>query len=252
MLLNSLRLLHVCFAAVGLLSGFLAMVFRKGSGLHGAAGTVFFVSMLSASGAGAFIAAFLHPISANVMGSTLTFYLVATGWVAATRKDGKPGIFDLGALLFVLAIGAAGATWGLEAASSQTGSKDGYPTAFYFVFGSIAMLFAASDVRMLVRGGVFGAKRIARHLFRMCLALLFALFSFYPGQGPRFFSKWLRATSLPYVPHILVAGVMIFWLYRVSVRKLVPQNRVTRARQGDAVSTRIARLETHRAQGAHV
>jgi uncharacterized membrane protein len=97
--------LHVCSAAVGLLSGFLTMAFRKGSGLHGAAGSVFFVSMLSASGAGACVAAFLRPNSGNVMGSVLTFYLVATAWVAAKRRDGKAGIFDLGALLFPLAVG---------------------------------------------------------------------------------------------------------------------------------------------------
>jgi len=225
-MITTLLLLHVCSAAVGLLSGFTAMLFRKGSGLHGAAGTIFFLSMLCASGAGAYLAGFAHPNAGNVMGSTLTFYLVATAWVAAKRRAGKPGIFDVGALLFALGIATAGATWGFQAASSPTGSKHGYPAALFFIFGSIALLFAASDVRMLVRGGVFGAKRIARHLWRMCLALLFALLSFYPGQAPRFFAKWLRETNLPYVPHVLVAGAMIFWLYRVSVRKAVPKIKV--------------------------
>ena len=154
MLLTTLRLLHVCSATVGMLAGFLAMAFPKGSGLHGAAGTVFFVSMLSASGAGAWLAGFLHPNTGNVIGSTLTFYLVATAWVAAKRRDGKAGLFDVGALLFVLAIVAAAAIWGFEAANSPTGSKDGYSVVFYVIFGSIALLFAASDVRMLVRGGV--------------------------------------------------------------------------------------------------
>ena len=41
MLVKILILIHVCSATVGLLSGFLAMVFRKGSGLHGAAGSNF-------------------------------------------------------------------------------------------------------------------------------------------------------------------------------------------------------------------
>jgi uncharacterized membrane protein len=237
---SPLILLHVCSAAVGLLSGFTAMVFRKGSGLHGAAGTIFFVSMLSASGAGACLAGFIHPNSANLMGSVLTFYLVATGWAAARCTDGKAGIFDLGALLFAFAIGVAGVTWGFQAASSATGMKDRYPAPFYFVFGSIALLFASSDVRMVVRGGVFGAKRIARHLWRMCFALLFAALSFYPGQGPRFFPKWLRETNLPYVPHVLLTGAMLFWLYRVSVRKRVPQGNVMGARHGSAIVARVA------------
>ena len=43
---HSLLLLHVCGAVVGLLSGFAAMLVRKGSNWHGATGTVFFGSML--------------------------------------------------------------------------------------------------------------------------------------------------------------------------------------------------------------
>ena len=225
--ISPLLLLHVCSATVGLLSGFMAMVFRKGSGLHGAAGSVFFVSMLSASAAGAILAGFIHPNAGNVMGSTLTFYLVATAWVAAKRREDKPGLFDLGALLFVLAIAALGANWGFEAASSQARSKDGYSPTMFFVFGSIALLFAVSDIRMLVRGGVVGAKRIARHLWRMCMALLFATMSFYPGQA-KYIPKWFRVTNLPYVPHVLLAGAMLFWLYRVSVRKRVPQDNLIR------------------------
>jgi uncharacterized membrane protein len=217
----SLTLIHVLSAAIGLLSGYLAAVLRKGSGLHGAAGTIFVVSMLSAAGAGAYLAAFVHPNSGNVMGSTLTLYLVSTAWVAAKRRDGKAGPFDIVALLWVLGIATIGVIWGLEAANSRTGMKDHYPAPFYFVFGSIALLFAVFDIRMIVRGGVFGAKRIARHLWRMSMGLLFATLSFYPGQATRLFPKWLRDTNLLYVPSILLAGAMLLALYRISARKRV-------------------------------
>ena len=169
------------------------------------------------------------------MGSTLTFYLVSTAWVAARRRDGKPGLFDLGALLLALAIATRGAFLGLETAGSVTGRTDGFPAPFFFIFGSIALLFGLSDIRMLVRGGVTGAKRIARHLWRMCFALLFATLSFYPGQA-KFFPKWFRATNLLYVPTVLLAGAMFLWLYRVSVRKRVPQPDAVAARHGDAVT----------------
>jgi len=222
-MVTALVILHVCSAAVGLMAGYMAMMLRKGSGLHGAAGTVFFVSILSASGAGGILAGFIHPNAGNVIGSTLTFYLVSTAWMAAKRREAKTGAFDVGALLFVLAIVTAAATWGFQALNSPTGSKDGYPPAMFFIFGSIALLFAASDIRMIVRGGVLGAKRISRHLWRMSFALLFAQLSFYPGQANRLFPKWLRDTNLPYVPAVLIAGVMLLALYRVSVRKRVPQ-----------------------------
>src|SRR5258708_13487675 len=151
-------MLHVCGAIVALLSGFMAMALRKGSGLHGAAGSVFAVSLLIASGAGAYMAAFIKPNHGNVMGGVLTFYLVATGWMTARRRERKVGIFDRSALLGALAIGAAGVTWGFQAATSPTGLKDGYPPGMYFVFGAIALLFAASDVRILVPRGVAAAQ----------------------------------------------------------------------------------------------
>lgn len=248
MFLKVLSLVHICSASAGLLSGYLAMVLRKGSGLHGAAGSVFFVSMVSASAAGAYLAGFAHPNSGNVIGSTLTLYLVSTAWVAARRKDGKPGLFDLGALLFVLSIIALAATWGFQASVSPTGSKDGYPLPFYIVFGSIALLFAVSDIRMLVHGGVFGAKRIARHLWRMCVTLLFATLSFYPGQATKLFPKWFRDTRIAYVPAVLLLGAMLLWLVRVSLHKRVPQSRLVNVSQGHTTISSV----TGSTEPAHV
>jgi len=235
---TALTMIHISGAIVGLLSGFMAMAFRKGSGLHGAAGTVFFVSMLTMSAAGAYMAEFIKPNNGNVMGGVLTFYLVATGWRTARNRERKVGIFDWSALLTALAIGAAAVTWGLQAVNSKSGLKDGYPGGMYFFFGSIALLFAASDVRMIMRGGVSGAKRIARHLWRMSLALLFALVSFYPSRA-HLFPKWFNETRLLYVPHVLLIGAMFFWLARVSSRKRVPQKNVVEARPPDAIVTEL-------------
>jgi uncharacterized membrane protein len=237
---SPLTLIHVSGATVALLSGFMAMALRKGSGLHGAAGAVFVVSMCSSAAAGAWLAAFVHPNSGNVMGSTLTLYLVTTAAAAAKRREGKAGLFDVGALLWALAIAAAGATWGLEAANSPTGVKDRYAPGFYFVFGTIALLFAVSDVRMIVRGGVSGAKRIVRHLWRMSFALLFATLSFYPGQG-RLFPTWLRETNLLYVPHVLLVGAMLLSLYRHSKRRRTQQLNLTWSSQPAMHANPIAR-----------
>lgn len=235
-----LTLVHICGAVIGLLSGFLSMLFRKGSGLHRVAGNVFFVSMLTMSGAGAYIAAFLKPNIGNVMGGLLTFYLVATAWVAAKRRERKVDIFDFCALLVVSAIGTADVTFGVEAALSPTGLKAGYPPPMYFIFGSIALLFAASDVRMVIQGGVHGAKRIARHLWRMCLALLFATFSFYPARA-HLFSNAINQSNVLYVPHILIAGAMIFWMVRVLGRKRVPNAKfVATVDQTEPIARRAA------------
>jgi uncharacterized membrane protein len=205
--------LHICAGILGLLSGAAAMSLRKGSRQHGLAGDLFVISMLGMSTAGAYLALMKHQMN-NVFGGVLAFYLVTTAWATARRRDGETGIFDWGTLLFALAVGAGIMTYGLEAASSPTGSKDGIPAGMYFFLGSVALLAAAGDIRMLVRGGVFGVHRIARHLWRMCFALFIATGSFFLGQQ-QVFPDWLRKTNVLFLPAILPLILMIFWLFRV-------------------------------------
>jgi len=235
-----LALIHVCNAVVGLLSGALAMTFRKGSGLHRAAGTIFFGSMLIASAAGAGMAIFTKPNSGNLMGAVLSFYLVATAWMAARRRDGEVRPLDLVALAMAMALAIAGGIWGIEATHSAKGVKDAYPSGFYFVFGSFALLFAVSDVRMIARGGTAGAQRLTRHIWRMCLALLFALMSFYPSRAS-LFSKAVNDSHLMYVPHVLVAGATIFWMIRVRRGRRARRDAVVAPlRRNDAAEGRAA------------
>ncbi|HYI12897.1 MAG TPA: hypothetical protein VEK57_27870 [Thermoanaerobaculia bacterium] len=215
-------LVHICAATVGLLSGYLAMLFRKGSGRHGAAGSVFLVSMLTMSLTGAYVAAFLRPNALNVVAALLTFYLVSTAWWAAKRGEGT-GAFDRVALLFIAVVGAYALMSGIQAATSSTGTRHGMSAFIYFVFAFATLLCVRSDIRMLKRGGVSGGRRIGRHLLRMCFALMIATFSLYPGQA-KLFPPWLRETNLLIVPHVLLIGSMIFWSVRVMGRRRASQN----------------------------
>jgi len=208
--------LHICGAIIGLLSGTAALIFRKGSRPHRAAGNVFFVSMLIMSASGAFIAAFLKPNMGNVFGGVVTFYLVATGWLTVLRNEGETGFVEIGLLLVALAAGGGGILYGWEAAHSATGLKEGYPPAPYLVFGALSLWSAAFDIRMLVRGGVSGAPRIARHLWRMCVAFLIAAFSFFLGKQQHF-PVAIRGSQVLNVPMILILVVMIYWMIRVRV-----------------------------------
>ncbi len=210
-----LVLTHICGATIGILSGFLAMIVRKGSGLHAAAGTIFFVSMLGMSTSAVIIAGFIRPVPLNVVAGSLTFYLVLTAWWTARHRQGGTSPFDWFGLALALAVGAGAFIFGIRA----VGKPGAGPAVAFFIFGSVALLFAASDVRLLARGGVTGARRISRHLTRMCLALLIATLSFFPGQA-KLFSKAVRANNFMYVPHLLLVGAMIYWLIRMRRRPL--------------------------------
>jgi len=205
--------LHICGAIIGLLSGTAALIFRKGSRPHRAAGDVFFISMLIMSASGAFIAAFLKPNMGNVFGGVVTFYLVATGWLTVLRKEGETGITEFGLLL---AAGGGGILYGWEAAHSATGLKEGYPAAPFLVFGALSLWSATFDVRMLVHGGLSGAPRIARHVWRMCVAFLIAAFSFFLGKQQHFPAA-IRGSQVLNWPMILILIVMIYWLIRVRI-----------------------------------
>jgi hypothetical protein len=218
---------HICAAIISLLAGYPALFFRKGSRLHRAAGNVFFVSMLGMSGSGAYMAAFVKPNIGNVFGGVLTFYLVATGWLTVIRKEKETGIIEFALMLVVLTQGFAGLIYGWQAAHSATGLKDGYPAPMYFVFGALALSFAAWDVRMFVRGGVSGAQRIGRHLWRMCFALLVAAGSFFLGKQQHF-PEAIRGTWLPKAPVLLVVACMIFWLIRVRLASAYKRAKVAR------------------------
>lgn len=213
---SSLLIFHICGAIVGLLSGTAALNFRKGFRYHRAAGNVFFVSMLVMSASGAAIAAFIKPNMGNVLGGVVTFYLVATGWLTVLRKEKEAGLPEFSLLLIALAAGAGGLTYGWEAAHSATGLKEGYPPAPYIIFGCLGSLSAASDVRMLIRGGVSGPARIARHLWRMCVAFLIAALSFFLGKQQHF-PQAIRGSQILNVPMILILIIMIYWLVRVRV-----------------------------------
>ena len=63
-----------------------------------------------------------------------------------------------------------------------------------------------------------GAAPIARHLWRMCFALLIAALSFFIGQADEF-PPALRIMPLLALPMLIVLGALFYWLWRVRVRR---------------------------------
>src|SRR5258708_6900684 len=119
------------------------------------------------------------------------------------RRNEKISNFDWAALLLVLAVVATELTCAFQAMRSQTGLKYGYPAGPYFFMGSVALLALAGDVRMLVRGGVSGTQRIARHLWRMCFAWFIASASIFLAR-PHLFPALMRKSGVLYLLTILM------------------------------------------------
>ena len=215
-----LLFLHIAGGMVGLLSGTVAMVYRKGSRGHRAAGNVFVVAMLIMGACGSTLALMKHQTN-NVFGGLLTVYMISTAWLAGHRRDGETSIFDWGALVFGLAIGASLLILGALVVNGQVAPQAGVPLGMYFFMGTIPLLAAAGDIRMLVRGGISGTPRIARHLWRMCFGLFIASGSFFLGQQ-QVFPQAIRKQYILAPLAILPLVLLIYWLVRVRIRKRAP------------------------------
>jgi hypothetical protein len=202
------------------------MSFRKGSPRHVLAGKVFVASMLTMA-VGAVYLAIVRDQPNNLSGGILTFYLIGTGWLAARRREGETSRFDWVVPLIPFALGILSWMNGIKVVLSGASSQNGVPVGMMFFMGSVMLLAGGGDVRMLLRGGVFGVKRIARHLWRMCFGLFIAAGSFFLGPSNRplrllstvgigqHLSPVLFSTTLYLILSILPLILLVFWLVRV-------------------------------------
>lgn len=209
-------IIHICGGVIGLLTGVAAVAFRKGSPRHRMAGNIFFISMLTMGSTAAWLG--------NFFGGAISIYLVTTGWLTGRRREGETTIFDWGALLFGLALGVPIMFDGLRMASGSIPPKPGAPVGMILFLGSVVLLAAAGDLRMLVRGGIFGRQRVARHLWRMLFGLFIANGSFLAQKRVIAF---LGGPELFFLPAPVPLILIIFWLIRIRFknnykRKSVP------------------------------
>ena len=228
---------HICGGSLGLLSGAAALSFAKGSRRHVLAGKVFVFSMLIMAAGAVYLAIAKHQ-SGNIGGGIFTFYLILTAWLTAKRTQGESSKFDWGALPIPLTLGIL--TWisGFEKMRTPGPPSDGVPAGMNFFMGSVMLLAAAGDVRMLVRHGVMGTKRIVRHLWRMCFGLFIATGSFFLGPANRplrllravgfrqeIFRALLRQPVLLFLA-VLPLLLLIFWVVRIRFSNVVKRMRV--------------------------
>ena len=240
MFVQTILFLHIVSGFVGLVSGFAAMALRKGSRRHSLTGDVFTVSMLCLAAAGAYLGYEKNEVS-NIAGGLFTFYLVATGWMTAHRRTRETNSFDYAALLLIFAVGASLMTLGFRTVlhlSVPTGSD----ATLYFIFGTASLLAMTGDLRMLTRGGLTGAPRLQRHVWRMCVALFIAAISLFIARARRF-PLFLQRAHLLFAPGLLTLAVMVYWLVRVRSRNpAIRQRRIETFTPPQAAKGVLARL----------
>jgi hypothetical protein len=174
MLHSWLLAVHIGTGTLGVLTGAAALTFRKGSEPHRVAGTVFALAMLAMAGTASVLAAMASQPGLAV-GGLMTIYFIATSWLAGRRKDGESGALEIVAFVAGLAIALAIASDAYALATGKAKPLNSiYPYVLYGLSTAMA-LAAAGDLSVILRRGLSGAQRIARHLWRMCLGLFIAV-----------------------------------------------------------------------------
>jgi hypothetical protein len=171
---------------------------------------VFAVAMLVMASTGAGMAAMVGE-RVSILAGLLTFYMVASGWLTVRHAVAEARTWLVAGATFALGLGAMAYFWGLTARAG------GGMTPVFYVFGTIALLAGALDVRLLRAGAIAGAHRLARHLWRMGFAMFVATGSFFLGQADEI-PEPLRIYPLLAVPVVAVVLFTPFWLVRVLRR----------------------------------
>jgi uncharacterized membrane protein len=216
--MKPIYLVHIIAGSLGLIFGYAALFAAKGGRLHRRSGKGFVYTMLTVAVFGLVIAVSRGVAPAiNVPAALLTAYLVITGLVTVRPIGTGARSLHVGAMLVALSVGLVSLTFGLEAVSNG-GMRNGMPAFPFFMFGVVGMLGSAGDAKMLRAGPAKGALRLARHLWRMCFALFIAALSFFIGQADEF-PEALRIKPLLALPVLTVLVTMVYWLWRVRIRR---------------------------------
>lgn len=234
---------HIAGGTVGLVSGIVAVCARKGGPLHRLAGTVFFGAMLVMAIFADYLAVVRPGQIPNLIIGTFTLYLLATAWLTVRRPEGVAGTAEKLLLAVALCLLAPFAMLSFDIAAgiappfkSAMALKGPVMIAIYS-FTALVLLAAVSDARNVLAGGVRGARRIARHLWRMCLGLTLAAGSAFTNGLPRLLPKSVTIPDIYlFLPQFACLGLLVFWMVRVRFTGWWPANARGQAPQGNGLS----------------
>jgi hypothetical protein len=201
--------IHIAGGLIALLSGAAAVAARKGGALHARAGTWFFAAMLVLGVSASILEPFRSPPGSPV-GGIMVCYFVTTSWVAARRRDGTTGRFEIAACAAALGLAALMAWGGFTGATTPAGPGP------VFALAGLCLLAGLLDLNAILRGKLTQVQRISRHLWRMCFAFFIATGSFFLGQQD-VLPAAVRGSPILFVLAFAPFAVMAFWLVRVRI-----------------------------------
>ena len=207
---------HFAMGLIAIVTGAVAMAARKGGMWHRKSGVVFAYAMIALGITAWGIA--LYEGKPGASSGLLASYLVLTAYTTVRPLPVVTRRVDIALMLLALIIAVTGYRLGFIALGMPGQEIGGAPAGMLFFLNTIIVLAVIGDFRVIRAGGIQGMRRLARHLWRMCFGLFIATGSFFLGQM-RFIPKSIRIVPLIYVLAVGPLVLLLYWLWRVRLRK---------------------------------
>ncbi len=209
---------HGVVGAGIVLAGVSALVSRKGSPFHRQCGKVFvlLIGLMALVIAASATAPASQLISAlGMIFTALTCYLVLTSWATVTTPAASLGTVARIAPVMALSIASTALFQGWKAQTGQLVLDEDIPVLAFFGFSGLALLAACADISVVLRGGISGAQRLFRHLWRMCFALYFSVATIFTGPGSVLFPDSIRGTWPLILPESIILLMSLFFIVKI-------------------------------------
>ncbi|MDP2176172.1 MAG: DUF2306 domain-containing protein [Bacteroidota bacterium] len=209
-------IIHITGGAVGLLTGILNMIAKKGDSRHKIVGKIFFFSMLTA-GLSSLVLSTINPSLFLFMVGIFTVYMVATGYSYLHLKmlniNQKPKIIDW--ILTIVMMLAAFLFIGIGIMSLLKSNLFGL---VFITFGTIGLLFVRHDFKNYSGKSHLLNYWLSEHLQRMIGAFIASTTAFlvvnakYLPESIPNFVYWL-------LPTLIFTPLIIKWANKYEVKK---------------------------------
>lgn len=216
--------IHIAAGGLAILLGAVALIVRKGGTLHRRSGLLFVYAMV-VMGITASILGFLKsPSDPNVRAGFTAVYFVATALTTVRPLSPRTRVVNVVMTIVAVTLALFSIVSGVTAFNTPRGTLNGVPFAMYFFMGTVLMLAAIGDLRVMRTGMPRGGPRLARHLWRMCYALFIAAGSFFSirARVASVLPEPFTSTPMRMLPILLVFVAMFYWLWRVRGRRPLP------------------------------
>lgn len=205
---------HFGAALIALVAGTIALAVAKGGRLHRRSGIAFTCGMITTGILASVLSAYEGK---SVVGGLFVCYLVFTATTTVKPLPAARRGVDVALMIFAFATAAAMLVQGVVVWQKPHHMLAGVPAGMILFLGTVCLLAAIGDGRMIYEGGLRGTRRLARHLWRMCFGLFVATGSFFIGQM-KFIPAPVRVVPLLFALGIAPLIVLLYWMWRVRLR----------------------------------